>query len=84
MPKQPSTEETLMDSFRAVERACLSNTIMHLSHCFTGAPAGHAAAVTTFVTCPDGIAQELHARLDATVQAVFAEHKLPRVEAKLV
>jgi hypothetical protein len=76
MEKQSlSTEEVLLEDTRTVKTACLRNQLLHLSRCFTGAP-DHPAVVTTSVTCPDTIATELHARLDATVRAFMAEHDL--------
>jgi hypothetical protein len=68
-----STEAMLRDDIQTVQAACISNRILHLSRCFTN-DIGHSAVVTTSVTCPDGIAKEMHARLDATVVAFFAEH----------
>ncbi len=73
MEKRFSTEEVLADDVRLVQEACLSNKILHLSRSFTGA-LGHSAVVTTYVTCPDDLARELHERLDATVRAFFAEY----------
>jgi hypothetical protein len=70
--KRLSTEEVLVDDIRRVQTACISNQILHLSRCFTGAT-GQSAVVTASVTCPDDIAREMHARLDATVRAFFAE-----------
>jgi hypothetical protein len=73
--KTLSTEEVIHDDIGTVQTACISNQILHLSRSFTGS-AGQSAVVTTFVTCPDGIAGELHARLDATVTAFFAEQNI--------
>jgi hypothetical protein len=73
MEKRLSTEKVLAEDIRRVQTACISNQILHLSRSFTSSP-GHSAVVTTYVTCPDDIARDLHARLDATVRAFFAEH----------
>ena len=73
--KSLSTEEVLVDDIRRVQTACISNQILHLSRCFTGSP-GQSAVVTTSVTCPDDIAREMHARLDATVRAFFTEQDI--------
>jgi hypothetical protein len=70
-----TTEEVLQGDLRTVQTACITNQILHLSRCFTGAP-GHSGVVTTSVTCPDDLALELHVRLDALVQAFFAEHDI--------
>jgi hypothetical protein len=70
-----STEEILADDIQIVQAACIANQLLHLSRCFTKSP-GQFAVVTTSVTCPDGIAKEMHARLDATVVAFFAEKNI--------
>lgn len=75
MNKTFSTEGVMADDIGTVQTACVTNQILHLSRSFTGA-AGQSAVVTTFVTCPDDIAGELHARLDAAVQAFFAEQNI--------
>ncbi len=75
MEKTWSTEGLLVDDILTVQKACISNQILHLSRVFTGSP-GESAVVSTFVTCPDGIATELHARLDATVRAFLAEQNI--------
>jgi hypothetical protein len=80
MEKRMSTEKVLADDIRRVQTACISNHVLHLSRCFTGA-VGQSAVVTTFVTCPDDIAKEMHTRLDATVRAFFAEHNFAFKEA---
>ena len=75
MKKTFSTEGVIVDDIGTVQSACISNQILHLSRSFTGA-AGQSAVVTTFVTCPDDIAEELHTRLDATVTAFLAEQNI--------
>lgn len=80
MEKRLSTEDVLVDDIRRVQTACISNQILHLSRCFTGSP-GQSAVVTISVTCPDDIAREMHARLDATVRAFFAEQDIVFEEA---
>jgi hypothetical protein len=74
MEKQSfSTEEVLQEDIRTVTDMCLRNQMIHLSRCFTGDP-DHFAVVTASVTCPDTVAAELHALLDATVRAFMTEH----------
>jgi pantothenate kinase type III len=73
MEQPKSTEAVLREDILTVQAACVSNQMLHLSRCFTNSP-GQSGVVTTSVTCPDGIAKELKARLDQTVEVFFAEH----------
>jgi hypothetical protein len=74
-----STEATLREDILTVQRACIGNQKLHLSHCFVNSP-GHAAVVVCYATCPDEIAADLHKRLDATVREFWAEHGIIKLE----
>jgi hypothetical protein len=67
------TEDVLMNSIQKIQTACISNQQLYMSHCLTNDPK-HPAVVACFCVCPDNIAKELHALLDATAAEFFAEH----------
>ena len=73
-----STEAILSEDIPTVQRACIENQKLHLSHCFVNS-LGHAAVVACYATCPDEIAADLHKRLDATVAEFWAERGIAKL-----
>jgi hypothetical protein len=73
-----STEATLREDIQTVQKACIGNQIIHLSHSFVNSP-GHAAIVVCYATCTDEVAKELHNRLDATVAEFWAERGITKL-----
>lgn len=73
MEMNGGTENVLVNAIQKVQTACISHQLMYMSHCFTDDPL-HSAVVACFSVCPDEIAKELHAKLDATVAAFMAAH----------
>jgi hypothetical protein len=75
MKIEGGTEGILMQAIQRVQAACISNQMMHLSHCFVDDP-DYLAVVACFSVCPDNLAKDLHAKLDATAAEFYAKHGL--------
>jgi hypothetical protein len=67
------TDQYIFDTAQLVSASAAENRTLHVSQSFSGTRFT-AAVVVCFVTCPDGIVDEIQQAIDAAVHEVLAQH----------
>ncbi len=67
-------ERHIVEMIHEVQAASCQGRVLHITKSFTDAPPPDLGVVACLVTCPDEVAKQLHAAIDALVNEILAEH----------